>query len=109
MLASTAILSRYFFVFLKVLTHLTWFKLLLFTAHDVIEENHDKAGYLLLKANRKYINMIMYAELEIHTVDTIERGRNCIKQFSDALKVFCFIFFTVSLLTNYQQNYIPEA
>ncbi|KAJ3834010.1 hypothetical protein F5878DRAFT_697660 [Lentinula raphanica] len=50
-------------------------KSFLFAAHDVLVESKTKAGYLLLKIMRRYINTIMYAGLDIHTSETIELGR----------------------------------
>ncbi|KAF5346809.1 hypothetical protein D9757_013487 [Collybiopsis confluens] len=60
-------------------------KIFLFAAHDVIRKDKDKAGYALLKATRHYINMIMYAGLNVHTSDTIAAGRASTKTFADTL------------------------
>lgn len=61
-------------------------------AYNVIPEKENKAGYTLLKVMRKYINMIMYADLNVHTSDTMAAGRNSIEDFINTLQVCSIIF-----------------
>ncbi|KIK51836.1 hypothetical protein GYMLUDRAFT_377235 [Collybiopsis luxurians FD-317 M1] len=61
-------------------------KIFLFAVHDVIPEEVDNAGFTLLRVTRHYINMVMYAGLNVHTSDTISAGRASVKNFATALK-----------------------
>ncbi|KAF9060741.1 hypothetical protein BDP27DRAFT_1452568 [Rhodocollybia butyracea] len=63
-------------------------KLFLFGAHNVVPETKNKAGYTLLKVMRKYINVIMYAGLDVHTTDTMILGRDSITSFVKTLKIY---------------------
>ncbi|KAF9023317.1 hypothetical protein BDP27DRAFT_1457290 [Rhodocollybia butyracea] len=63
-------------------------KLFLFGAHNVVPETKNKAGYTLLKVMRKYINVIMYAGLDVHTTNTMILGRDSITSFVKTLKIY---------------------
>ncbi|KAJ3774269.1 hypothetical protein FB446DRAFT_787121 [Lentinula raphanica] len=63
-------------------------KIFLFAAHDAIPKEADKAGYTLLKVTRHYIDLVMYAGLEIQTSATITAGRASIVAFANALKLY---------------------
>jgi len=63
--------------------------MILYAAHDVVTEEDCPLGYLLLRCIRLYIEVDMYASLEVHTSDTIREGRNVVQMFSVFLKV-CF-------------------
>ncbi|KAF9059913.1 hypothetical protein BDP27DRAFT_1495856, partial [Rhodocollybia butyracea] len=63
-------------------------RLFLFAAYSVTTEKENKAGYTLLKVMRKYINMIMYADLNVHTSDTMTAGRDSIEDFISTLQVY---------------------
>ncbi|KAJ3841526.1 hypothetical protein F5878DRAFT_531507, partial [Lentinula raphanica] len=75
-------------------------KIFLFAAHDTIPKEVDKAGYTLLKVTRHYIDLVMYAGLEIQTSATITAGRASIMAFADALKV-CALSQTTDLDKNW--------
>ncbi|KAJ3832869.1 hypothetical protein F5878DRAFT_591241 [Lentinula raphanica] len=75
-------------------------KIFLFAAHDTITKEEDKAGYTLLKVTRHYINLIMYAGLEIQTSATIAAGRAAIEAFANGLKA-CALSQTTDLDKNW--------
>lgn len=56
-------------------------------AHDVLSPENDKPGYELLKVTRKYLDMIMYSNLDVQTEDTIVKGRESLASFAETLKV----------------------
>ncbi|KAG2110154.1 hypothetical protein BD769DRAFT_1630365 [Suillus cothurnatus] len=63
-------------------------KMILYAAHDVVTEEDCPLGYLLLRCIRLYIEVDMYASLEVHTSDTIREGRNVVQMFSVFLKQY---------------------
>jgi hypothetical protein len=58
----------------------------LFVLHNVLT---DQRGFLLLKCLRSYIELDMYASLEVHTAQTIADGRAELQNFSKLLTVSC--------------------
>ncbi|KAF9784401.1 hypothetical protein BJ322DRAFT_1194914 [Thelephora terrestris] len=54
-------------------------KISMFVLHNIFEEG--TSGYLLLKALRCYIEVDIYASLEVHTEATIASGREKLTQF----------------------------
>ncbi|KAG0703025.1 hypothetical protein DFH29DRAFT_982086 [Suillus ampliporus] len=60
-------------------------KLIVFAAHDVIDRASHALPYLLLRCIRKYVNVDMYAALEVHTSETIAAGRQAVKEFMQLL------------------------
>jgi hypothetical protein len=63
--------------------------MILYAAQKVVTEDDCPLGYLLLRCICLYIEVDMYALLEVHTSDTICEGRNVVQMFSVFLKV-CF-------------------
>ncbi|KAG2363654.1 hypothetical protein BDR07DRAFT_1450592 [Suillus spraguei] len=63
-------------------------KMILYAAHDVMTEEDCPLGYLLLRCICLYIEVDMYASLEVHTSDTICEGRNIVQMFSGFLKQY---------------------
>ncbi|KAG1808053.1 uncharacterized protein BJ212DRAFT_1485330 [Suillus subaureus] len=63
-------------------------KMILYAAHDVVTEEDCMLGYLLLQCICLYIEVDMYASLEVHTSDTICEGRNVVQMFSGFLKQY---------------------
>ncbi|KAG2740942.1 hypothetical protein P692DRAFT_20752021, partial [Suillus brevipes Sb2] len=63
-------------------------KMILYAAHNVVTEDDCPLGYLLLRCIRLYIEVDMYASLEVHTSDTIHEGRNVVQMFSVFLKQY---------------------
>ena len=56
-----------------------------FVLHNVFKEG--TAGYLLLKALRCYIEVDIYASLEVHTEETIASGRDKLSHFYKLMAV----------------------
>ncbi|KAG1884643.1 hypothetical protein F4604DRAFT_1878660 [Suillus subluteus] len=60
-------------------------KLIVFAAHDVIDRATHALPYLLLRCICEYVNIDMYAALEVHTSETIVEGHQAIKEFTQLL------------------------
>ncbi|KAF4583960.1 hypothetical protein EYR40_002458 [Pleurotus pulmonarius] len=65
-------------------------KLILFASYNILTKNVDATGYLLLRCLRAYINMRMYAGMQVHTNDTIAAGRLAVEAFSVLMKNWNF-------------------
>ncbi|KAG2353581.1 hypothetical protein BDR07DRAFT_1496020 [Suillus spraguei] len=63
-------------------------KMILYAAHDVVTEEDCPLGYLFLRCICLYIEVDMYASLEVHTSDMICEGRNIVQMFSGFLKQY---------------------
>ncbi|KAG2126460.1 hypothetical protein BD769DRAFT_1652763 [Suillus cothurnatus] len=63
-------------------------KLIVFTAHNVFQRDVDPHVYLLLRCIRSYVELNMYASLEVHTEDTIRDGRNTLSKFAELMDVY---------------------
>ncbi|KAG1743289.1 uncharacterized protein EDB91DRAFT_1081221 [Suillus paluster] len=63
-------------------------KMIPYAAHDVVTEEDCLLGYLLLQCIRLYIEVDMYASLEVHTSNMIHEGRNVVDVFSVFLKQY---------------------
>jgi hypothetical protein len=50
-------------------------KMMIFAAHNILTAETDKIGVLFLACIRSYLELDMYAGLELHTADTIAAGR----------------------------------
>ncbi|KAG2158730.1 uncharacterized protein EDB93DRAFT_1290809 [Suillus bovinus] len=61
-------------------------KLIVFAAHDVIDRGTHTLPYLLLRCIREYVNIDMYAALEVHTSETIAAGCLAITEFTQLLE-----------------------
>ncbi|KAG2160107.1 uncharacterized protein EDB93DRAFT_1237319 [Suillus bovinus] len=61
-------------------------KLIVFAAHDIIDRGTHTLPYLLLRCIREYVNIDMYAALEVHTSETIAAGRLAITEFTQLLE-----------------------
>ncbi|KAG2155790.1 uncharacterized protein EDB93DRAFT_1262085 [Suillus bovinus] len=61
-------------------------KLIIFAAHDVIDRGTHTLPYLLLRCIREYVNIDMYAALEVHTSETIAAGCLAITEFTQLLE-----------------------
>lgn len=60
------------------------------------DEDWAQYGYLILRAVRGYLDVVMYENLEVHTEETIENGRKAIERFG-AIILVCTIW-TIHLL-----------
>ncbi|KAG1838007.1 hypothetical protein F4604DRAFT_1885610 [Suillus subluteus] len=65
-------------------------KMIIYATHDVLTENDSPLGYFLLQCVRLYLEMDMYAALEVHTTNTIEEGRHTVQVFTALMKNWNF-------------------
>lgn len=72
-------------------------QVILFALHNVLI---NRKGRSLLQSLRSYLELNMYASLEVHTDETIAAGRGELKNFSALMKVriFSFIYMNLSQL-----------
>ncbi|KAJ7351162.1 hypothetical protein DFH08DRAFT_992342, partial [Mycena albidolilacea] len=63
-------------------------KMMIFAAHNILTAETDKIGVLLLACIRSYLELDMYAGLELHTADTIADGRRQLQKFDQLLKKY---------------------
>ncbi|KAJ7360797.1 hypothetical protein DFH08DRAFT_921182 [Mycena albidolilacea] len=63
-------------------------KMMVFAAHNILTAETDKIGVLLLACIRSYLELDMYAGLELHTADTIADGRRQLQKFDQSLKKY---------------------
>ncbi|KAG1736663.1 uncharacterized protein EDB91DRAFT_1238031 [Suillus paluster] len=57
-------------------------KLIVFVAHDILDPEVHKQGYLLLQCIRAHLDVDMFAALEVHTMETLAAGRAALGEFS---------------------------
>jgi len=60
---------------------------MIFAAHNVLERSRSPDGYLMLRILRSYLELDMYAALEVHTTETITAGRQELLKFSLLIQV----------------------
>ncbi|KAH7927024.1 hypothetical protein BV22DRAFT_1153995 [Leucogyrophana mollusca] len=61
-------------------------KLLVFAAHDVFTVSQNNLGHILLQCIRAFVDVDMYAALEVHTEETIAAGLEALKIFSELME-----------------------
>ncbi|KAL0572513.1 hypothetical protein V5O48_009455 [Marasmius crinis-equi] len=54
-------------------------RMFLFAAESLFQEKDDPAAYVLLRAVRAYVNVMMYAGLDVHTATTMAAGRENVR------------------------------
>ncbi|KAG1748936.1 uncharacterized protein EDB91DRAFT_1244739 [Suillus paluster] len=65
------------------------FKLITFTAHDVLPNTDEsKVAYLLLRCICAYLDVDLYAALEVQTTTTIAGGREALEKFSKLMNKY---------------------
>ncbi|KAG1756155.1 hypothetical protein EDD22DRAFT_981579 [Suillus occidentalis] len=69
-------------------THEDISKMIIFAAQSVLSRTHSELGYLLLCCIRCYVDLDIYAALEVHTEDTIAAGRDALSQFSTLMDLY---------------------
>ncbi|KAF9498309.1 hypothetical protein BDN71DRAFT_1428914 [Pleurotus eryngii] len=62
-------------------------KIILFASYNILTKEADEVGYLLLCCLRAYMDMQMYAGMQLHTEETISAGREAVARFSELLEV----------------------
>lgn len=55
--------------------------------HNILMEDDSPLGYLLLRCVRLYLEVDIYAALEVHTTDTISEGRSAVQALTAFMKV----------------------
>ena len=58
-----------------------------FITHNVLTKENSPLGYLMLRCLRSYLNLDMWVSMEVHTANTIEKGRKELLCFSKLIKV----------------------
>ncbi|KAG1837830.1 hypothetical protein F4604DRAFT_1601105 [Suillus subluteus] len=69
-------------------THEDISKMIIFAAQSVLSRTNSELGYLLLRCIRCYVDLDIYAALEVHTEDTIAAGRDALSQFSTLMDLY---------------------
>ncbi|KAG1738384.1 uncharacterized protein EDB91DRAFT_1237752 [Suillus paluster] len=60
-------------------------KMIIYATHDILTEQDCPLGYLLLRCVRLYLELDMYASLEVYMAETISSGRHTHHMFSAIL------------------------
>ncbi|KAG1879450.1 hypothetical protein C8R48DRAFT_668287 [Suillus tomentosus] len=63
-------------------------KMIIYATHDVLTKTDSPLGYFLLRCVHLYLEMDMYAALEVHTVNTIKEGRHTVQAFTALMKQY---------------------
>ncbi|KAG2114730.1 uncharacterized protein F5147DRAFT_649883 [Suillus discolor] len=63
-------------------------KMIIYATHDVLTKNDSPLGYFLLRCVHLYLEMDVYAALEVHTTNTIEEGRHTVQAFTALIKQY---------------------
>ncbi|KAG2103715.1 uncharacterized protein F5147DRAFT_746667 [Suillus discolor] len=63
-------------------------KMIIFTAQNVLSRTNSELGYLLLHCIRCYVDLDIYAALQVHTEDTIAAGRDALSRFSMLMDLY---------------------
>ncbi|KAK0463043.1 uncharacterized protein EV420DRAFT_1639134 [Desarmillaria tabescens] len=70
-------------------------KQLIFIAHNILTQERDPIGYLLLRALRVYMELDMYAGLSLHTSGTLQAGRTKPLIFAALIDVYLSLDFLI--------------
>jgi hypothetical protein len=68
-------------------------QIIIFALHNVLDETSDPQGYRLLKLLRSYLELDMWADLDVHTSATLESAEDELLRFSALLKASSFMHF----------------
>ncbi|KAG1901334.1 uncharacterized protein F5891DRAFT_1128092 [Suillus fuscotomentosus] len=63
-------------------------KMIIFTAQNVLSRTNSELGYLLLRCICCYVDLDIYAALEVHTEDTTAAGRDALSRFSMLMDLY---------------------
>ncbi|KAG2138254.1 hypothetical protein BD769DRAFT_1384774 [Suillus cothurnatus] len=63
-------------------------KMIIFMAQNVLSCTNSELGYLLPHCIRCYVDLDVYAALEVHTEDTIAAGRDALSRFSMLMDLY---------------------
>ncbi|KAG2750897.1 hypothetical protein P692DRAFT_201839120 [Suillus brevipes Sb2] len=62
--------------------------MVIYAAHTIVTEDECPISYLLLRCIRLFLEVDLYAALEVHTADTIRAGRHAVQAFSTYLQQY---------------------
>jgi len=63
---------------------------MIFASQNVLTRSDSPEGYFMLRLLRSYLELDMFAGLEVHTTKTIAAGRRELLQFSSLIEVRAF-------------------
>ncbi|KAG1725030.1 hypothetical protein EDB19DRAFT_1644239 [Suillus lakei] len=63
-------------------------KMVIYAAHTIVTEDECPISYLLLRCIRLFLEVNLYAALEVHISDTIHAGRHAVQAFSTYLQQY---------------------
>lgn len=75
------------------------YQMIVYATHNILTEADCPLGYLLLRCVRLYLELDMYASLEVHTTETISSGRHTHLAFAALLRV-CLIYYLLLPIGN---------
>lgn len=61
--------------------------MIIYATHNILMEDDSPLGYLLLRCVRLYLEVDIYAALEVHTTNTISEGRSAVQALTAFMKV----------------------
>ncbi|KAG6886479.1 hypothetical protein C0995_007514, partial [Termitomyces sp. Mi166 len=62
--------------------------LFIFASHNVLAIDENSLSYKLLGVFRKYVNIVMWENLEVHTSKTIVVGQKAFEAFEEAFQAY---------------------
>jgi adenosyl cobinamide kinase/adenosyl cobinamide phosphate guanylyltransferase len=71
---------------------------MLFASHDLISPKYQGEGHILISCLRAYLNLFMFTGFHLHTMETIESGREELKRFNELMKVRYYIVANYTLI-----------
>ncbi|KAG1821702.1 uncharacterized protein BJ212DRAFT_1297041 [Suillus subaureus] len=63
-------------------------KMIIYATHNILTEQDLPLGYLLLRCIHLYLEMDMYAVIEVHMANTIHEGRHTVQAFAALMKQY---------------------
>ena len=64
-----------------------WKQITIFITHDILTNDKNPHGYLLLQLLRSYLILDTYASLEVHTTETLEKGEEALGYYAAIMQV----------------------
>jgi hypothetical protein len=68
------------------------FEITIFITHDILTNDKNPHGYLLLRLLRRYLILDTYASLEVHTTETLEKGEEALRHYAAVMQVWATFF-----------------
>lgn len=59
----------------------------IFITHDILTNEENPEGYILLQLLRSYLILDTYASLEVHTTETLEKGEKALRHYGNIMQV----------------------